>query len=294
MVLAHGMVQSEVGVGHIVRLKNLDLSSYTILSGKQSQDDIEIALSYLPNKEESIIIFEGFPFDRHDWISCGIEDHLISCRQEGKSIICSIRDIVIPWAPEAEKRIQETIYYLNEYFDLILIHSDSNFCKLEDSFPCVDLIDVPIQYTGYVTQPWNYKLEKRQGTIISSGMNGKTCDDVFDYALKDTTLPRPLKFCVGSNSKYDIKKLNEHQVINAPNQIQYRELLSTSQIAVNQCGYNTFTDILITKTPVHWIPFIDEYDSWDQKKRVELWNTKPTNKINLNGIENTKGVLERW
>lgn len=294
MVLAHGIVQSEIGVGHITRLTNLDLSSYTIMSGKQSNSDISLALIEIPNKEEPIMIFEGFPFCRHNWMDCGVEDQLVSCREEGKSIICSIRDIVIPWAPEAEKRIQETIYYLNEYFDLVLVHSDPNFCRLEDSFPHVEMIDVPIEYTGYVTQPWDYKLEKRQGTLVSSGMNGKTCNDVFEYALKDTTLPKPLKFCIGKETDYNMTKLHNHQTFYAPSEINYRNMLSKCQMAVNQCGYNTFTDIVVTKTPVHWIPFVDEFDSWDQKKRVDLWNSKSIRNINLNGITNTAKILSNF
>lgn len=294
MVLAHGIVQSENGVGHITRLKNLDLSSYTLMSGKYTKVDISATLTQLSNQEEPTLVFEGFPFDRHDWIECDIESQLQYCREEGKSIICSIRDIVIPWAPEAEKRIQETIYYLNEYFDLVLVHSDPNFCRLEDSFPHVEMIDVPIEYTGYVTQPWDYKLEKRQGTLVSSGMNGKTCNDVFEYALKDTTLPKPLKFCIGKETDYNMTKLHNHQTFYAPSEINYRNMLSKCQMAVNQCGYNTFTDIVVTKTPVHWIPFVDEFDSWDQKKRVDLWNSKSIRNINLNGITNTAKILSNF
>ena len=294
MVLAHGIVQSEIGTGHITRLKNLDLSSYTLMSGKYTKVDISATLTQLSNQEEPTLVFEGFPFDRHDWIECDIESQLQYCREEGKSIICSIRDIVIPWAPEAEKRIQQTIYYLNEYFDLVLVHSDPNFCKLEDSFPHTDLIDVPIEYTGYVSQSWDYELEKRRGTIVAAG-GGIVDKEVFNYALKDTTLPRPLTFCIGQKSKYDLDKLIlDHNIVIGLTTKDFRELISEAQIVVSQCGYNTFTDVIATKSPVHWLPYVDKDGTGDQSKRVELWNTRSIRNINLNGIENTAKILSNF
>ena len=137
MVLTHGIVQSEYGSGHIVRMSNLKLSSYTALKGQYETEELKEEFNSILSEQANVFVFEGFPFERHQWFEANILDVISKLKDNGKKIVCSIRDIVPPWEPEKEIRVKQTIDCLNNYFDWILVHSDPNFCKLEDSFPYI-------------------------------------------------------------------------------------------------------------------------------------------------------------
>ena len=81
------------------------------------------------------------------------------CEQAAK-VLCSIRDILEP--KSKPERNAETVGYLQEYFDGVLVHSDPRFVALEASFPwlastCVDML----HYTGYVHRDTASRIARR-------------------------------------------------------------------------------------------------------------------------------------
>ena len=47
---------------------------------------------------------------------------------------------------------EEVVPVLNQYFDAVMVHGDSQLSRLEDHFPWVDDIGIPIIYTGFVSE----------------------------------------------------------------------------------------------------------------------------------------------
>lgn len=47
---------------------------------------------------------------------------------------------------------EEVVPVLNQYFDAVLVHGDSQLSRLEDHFPWVGDIDIPVVYTGFVSE----------------------------------------------------------------------------------------------------------------------------------------------
>ena len=41
---------------------------------------------------------------------------------------------------------------LNQYFDAVLVHGDSQLSRLEDHFPWIADIGIPVVYTGFVSE----------------------------------------------------------------------------------------------------------------------------------------------
>ena len=63
---------------------------------------------------------------------------------------------------EKNKRLARLYYervvpVLNNYFDCVLVHGDPRLFQLESFFPWIENIEIPIEYTGYVSE----KLESR-------------------------------------------------------------------------------------------------------------------------------------
>ena len=47
---------------------------------------------------------------------------------------------------------EEVVPVLNQYFDAVLVHGDSQLSRLEDHFPWADDIGIPVVYTGFVSE----------------------------------------------------------------------------------------------------------------------------------------------
>lgn len=67
-------------------------------------------------------------------------------------IVSSVRDILVTKKdqPKHERRVCKT---LNKFYDLVLIHSDESFQKLEGTFSRVSDLCCAMEYTGYVVKP---------------------------------------------------------------------------------------------------------------------------------------------
>lgn len=139
----------------------------------------------LLNLRPDILMIEFFPFER--WI---LRAELLPAIQVAKScgaqVVCSLRDIPkrvetntlfepnpsvrsLEWPnifsrlsvfnrKDCQKRHASRAYYeqviptLNRYFDHLLIHGDPQLTRLEDHFPWVEDIAIPLMYTGYVSE----------------------------------------------------------------------------------------------------------------------------------------------
>jgi predicted glycosyltransferase len=147
-----------------------------------------------------VFLIEFFPFDR--WmLRPELEPAIEAARSVNRDVkvICSLRDIparartaalTSSPAPEALRvgdrlrfysvpsggrrrqdismagqYYREVVPTLNACFDALLVHADPRISRLEDCFPWVDDIAIPVVYTGYVA-------EKRNGERHLSGQSG--------------------------------------------------------------------------------------------------------------------------
>ena len=65
--------------------------------------------------------------------------------------LCSVRDILVEKEDQA-KFESKVLKWLNPYFDGVLVHSDPELIRLDETFSRVRDIACPIWYTGYVAQ----------------------------------------------------------------------------------------------------------------------------------------------
>lgn len=147
-----------------------------------------------------VFLIEFFPFDR--WmLRPELEPAIEAARSvhPGVKVICSLRDIPArartaalsgPPMPRshlvgdrlrfysvpsggrrhrdiamARRYYEEVVPTLNACFDALLVHADPRVSRLEDCFPWVSEIAIPVVYTGYVS-------EKRNGGGPFSGGDG--------------------------------------------------------------------------------------------------------------------------
>ena len=173
--------QSEVGTGHYVRCNNirkgLDDCNLQSISGNYTNEELKEVfakqLKIINDYKPDVLLFDGFPFMRYPWMKSGLDFVLECVKNTWKDIkiVSSVRDICYPYqgGKGSNHYSALTTDWANEYFDAILVHGDKNFIKLDESFEHLNLIDPPVYYTGYVTDPYKPKPQKRNGTVVSAG-----------------------------------------------------------------------------------------------------------------------------
>ena len=99
-----------------------------------------------------IVIIEAFPFGRRQ-VRFELLPLLEAIRATDPRprVVCSLRDIL----QERTKpgRDAESVALVRQYFDLVLVHGDPGFVRLEETFPLADQIQDRIAYTGLVASP---------------------------------------------------------------------------------------------------------------------------------------------
>jgi predicted glycosyltransferase len=236
------------------------------------------------------LMIEGYPFKKYqfEFESIPLLERVKASKRDVK-IVCSLRDVVMaqPYRDRNEV-IATTCQRLNQYFDLLLIHSDPQFHRLEESFPAVGDIHCSIQYTGFVAQSlsesavWTHKdivdLNRNQPMILVSVGGGQLGHDLLEatvtaspilaehipqYHLQVFTGPfipaeqfETLEKAAAGQRNLTLRKFT-------PQLLAY---MQKANLSISLGGYNTTMNIL--RTGVNSMILPSDKD-WEQRVRAE-------------------------
>jgi predicted glycosyltransferase len=101
------------------------------------------------------LITEGYPFSKNKALAFEMEPFLAHVKQSNHppQVFCSLRDIIMvkDFADRAGEEIRRCTF-TDQYYDAILLHSDSTVHRFEDNLTQPISLNCPIYYTGYVVQ----------------------------------------------------------------------------------------------------------------------------------------------
>jgi predicted glycosyltransferase len=231
--------------------------------------------SLMEKLQPDLFIVELYPFGRSMF---GFElEPLLADIRKGRlgqlRSVCSLRDILVekkdPTAYE-EKVIQR----LDRYFDALLIHSDPNILRLEETFSRVADINIPVVYTGFITQQTDVANGRRlrrelalscaQKFIVASAGGGRSgyrlLTSVIDACelLRDR-LPIRLDIFTGPFME-DEEFKNLTTRTSAGFRIRrytkrFLDYLYAADLSVSLAGYNTCMNLLVTRVPALVYPY---------------------------------------
>ena len=138
-------------------------------------------LNAVDDLHPDVLIIEHFPVSKWE-----LEPEIVPLIRRAQAvngdvkIICSLRDIVphsrFDLSPEAHaERVLRT---LHEHFDGLLVHADPRLTRIEDHLPWASEIELPIRYTGYVSEKLESSAsfapqrETERSIIVSTGGAG--------------------------------------------------------------------------------------------------------------------------
>lgn len=210
--------------------------------------------------EPDIVIIEAFPFGRRqvrfELIPLLTAIHATHPRPR---VVCSLRDILQERAkPE---RDQESIALVKQYFDLVLVHGDPTFARLEETFPAADQIRDHIAYSGLVAAPPPVPGSERFDVVVSAG-GGAVGIDLVRAALEAARrLPETGSWCVITGPNLPAPEYDSVVTAAPPNVtvVRFRRdfpsLLASTRLSISQAGYNTVCDILNARCRCLLVPF---------------------------------------
>lgn len=226
----------------------------------------------IAERSPDILITEAFPFGRRQ-----MRFELIPILESAKSaiprplIICSVRDILK--SSRKPGRAEETRALIADYYDLVLVHGDASFARLEETFPEAGAFAPKLRYTGVVAEGSGIQLPAGEAEVLISAGGGAVGIDLFKTAIAARPLSRlaglQWRLLVGPNVAEAIFSALSEQASDGVTveryRIDYRTLLAGAAVSVSQAGYNTVADILSTNTPAVLVPF--DTDGEDEQPR---------------------------
>ncbi|MUG92070.1 glycosyl transferase [Scytonema sp. UIC 10036] len=235
------------------------------------------------------LITEGYPFKKYqfEFESIPLLERIQSTGRSTK-VVCSLRDIVMaqPYQNRAEV-LEKTCKLLNQYYDMLLVHSDPQFHRLEESFSRVKDIHCDIRYTGYVAQslPENcaiadkdfFSLNMKEPMILVSVGGGQLGHELLESIVEVSSiieffLPHQIIVFTGpfipDNKFLELQEsVKERTNISirkyTPHLLKYME---KAAISISLGGYNTTMNIVRTGVRAMILP---SNKDWEQEIRAE-------------------------
>jgi predicted glycosyltransferase len=229
----------------------------------------EILLELLERVAPEILLIELYPFGRLKF-DAELRPLLEAAqtRSPAPRIVCSLRDILVAKRDQPGFE-QFAIATANRFFDLILIHSDPRFQRLDETFQPLGQLTCRVEYTGYVTRPLGPGEQARPGGepgIIASIGGGRVGVELLWSTIRASrllqpTLPHHLKIFTGPYlPETDLQELSAE--CGRDRQIEVQRFtpdlaleMSRASLSISLAGYNTCMDIIIAGVPAIVLPF---------------------------------------
>jgi predicted glycosyltransferase len=259
-----------------IRSRDTEFSSLVDEHGREIDEALwqkrrGLLLATLLSSKPDMLIIEAYPFGRRQmrFELLPLLDAAAAMKPR-PLIVSSIRDIL----QSARKvgRAEETVSLLDRFFDLVMVHGDRRFVKLEDSFPLADRIGGKLAYTGLVAPPPPPAAKDQFDVIVSCG-GGAAAGYLLKAAIAAAKRLRPklARWCVITGPNLGLDGLPGPLPANVEVfafRNDFPALLSTAQLSISQAGYNTVCDILRARCRAVLVPFAGNGET-EQPMRAE-------------------------
>ena len=268
-----------MGTDHQLISGDVSRSVQEALAGRRDQL-LDLYERLLPG----VVLVELFPFGRKK-----LAPELIPLLDRSKRdprrplVATSVRDILVTGRNDQRRHDDRAARHLDEYFDLVLVHADPQFVRLEDSFAPAVGPETEVTYTGFVARPEAPfdSGEIRPGSIVVSAGGGwvggsllRAAADAHQtfhdrHGLATTLITGPLASDVEQTELMMLARDSEHLTVIT----SVPDLLSTlrsAAVSISQCGYNTTLDLVRAGLPAVVVPFGDDRENEQPRRAARL------------------------
>lgn len=234
--------------------------------------------------DPQVIVIELFPFGRKKFSDEILPLlHRAGARgRDGPLVLCSVRDVLVS-RKDQELHDDRAAELINRHFHGVLVHSDPNFARLEQTFHPKQTLKVPVHYTGFVARErFRHVPQARERRALVSSGGGLTGPALFVAALeahrilwREQELPMTLVAgpFLGEEDWRGLQAASSRLpgftlLRTVPDVGVAMEQVSAS---ASRCGYNTAMDILFSGVPALVVPFGEghENEQMTRARRME-------------------------
>ena len=226
-----------------------------------------------------VLLVELYPFGRRRF-SFELEPLLDRAKELGTKISCSLRDIVVT-KQDRDRHEAKVVKLMNRYFDQLLVHGDSRFVSLEESFSRVGDLNCPVHYTGYVVQKPNptSTFELGKSTILASVGGGRFGHDLLECVARTAPvlanrIPHTIRMFTGPFLPDSVWERLQEIAADRTNIAIERytphllDFMCEADLSISMAGYNTTMNVLTTGVRAMMMPFTGNGDR-EQWLRLE-------------------------
>lgn len=226
-------------------------------------------------EKPDLCLIELYPFGRKafrfelDPLLEAIQDQTLSpC-----GVVCSVRDILVE-KEDQQKHEGRAVDTLNRYFDAVLVHSDPNLIKIEETFFRHAEIRIPLFYTGYIAKKpqvnarqqvrSRLEIKDKDLMIVASAGGGSV-----GKPLLESTMRAFQKFSVDSAAHLFVytgpyidaqdfvylKSLANQRMRIEKFTSDFLAYLAAADLSISMGGYNTSMNLLACGVPALVWPF---------------------------------------
>jgi len=246
-----------------------------------SLDDIqrmrrELILAEWERLQPDVIMIELFPFGRKRFAS-ELIPLLARNRRAGSpsKVVCSLRDILVSKSNQ-DRHEGWVCHVINQYFDLILVHSDPTFQTLDETFARMNDLHCDVQYTGFVAQHCEVHQtssemdmllgEEDSPLIVASIGGGRVGYELLECTIKaglllQSTCPLRMLILSGPNMP-DHQFCQLQELVEGRSGMVFRrytaaflQYLQKADLSISMAGYNTCMNIVTSRVPAMVLPF---------------------------------------
>ncbi len=241
---------------------------------------LKATLEAFASQEFDLLLSETYPFGRRQFVF-ELEPLLQTARARGAAplIATSIRDILV--RKQQLWKEEWMADHARAHYDRILVHSDPDLIRLEDSFPFADRVSDLVRYTGFVgaSERPNAKGVEGVGEVIVSCGGGAVGQSLLEAALHCPSLTRNAselvwRLLVGHDMTQDqfldLQSQAQGTMIVERARSDFPDLLKRARLSISQAGYNTVLDILNAGVPSVLAPFSQVRETEQQQRADAL------------------------
>ncbi|WP_417769828.1 glycosyltransferase family protein [Stappia sp.] len=269
-----------------VRALDARFKTFLTPDGREIDDTWKAArrdatLAAFAARDFDLVLTETWPFGRRPF-AFEMEPLVAAAQARARPplIAASIRDILV--RKQEIRKEEEMAERALAAYDIVLVHSDPEFVKLEDSFPFTERIAHLLRYTGFA--------ETGNGSVPAPGAEGQ--DEVIvscgggavGAGLLAAAIPaRALSHSAGDCTwrllaGHDIDpetfdslraQAGDGLIVERARR-DFTALLARARLSVSQAGYNTVLDILRAGVPSVLVPFAQIKETEQQQRADAL------------------------
>jgi predicted glycosyltransferase len=273
-------------------------------TGQVQEERRELLLQLYECVEPDVVVLEMFPFGRRKF-AFELLPLLEACRAKGTRVVCSVRDILVSKRDQSRHE-EQACRLLNAYFDLVLVHADPGFQRLEETFLRTADLRCEIAYTGFVAEPFvappapNRKADKAR--IVVSVGGGRVGFPLLSAAISAST---QLTSVAHDMHVFTGPYLDDHAYCQLEKQAgphvtierfahDFVQRIAAADLLVSMAGYNTCMNILSTGVRALVLPFAgnqNEEQTIRARKLQELGCLSIINAADLEAPQRLAGRL---